>query len=54
MPDEEELRIEFTDEELRRLEETAEHSGLDAAEWARRALLRMLEARETREDDRPR
>lgn len=54
MPDEEELRIEFTDEELRRLEATAQHSGLDAAEWARRALLRILEAREKREEDDPR
>lgn len=49
MAKKEELRIELTEEELHRLEQTAEFSGLDLEAWAKKVLLRILSARETRE-----
>lgn len=49
MAEKDELRIALTEEELKRLEDTADRSGLDVEDWARRTLLKILEARETRE-----
>lgn len=49
MVEKDELRIELTDEELRRMEATAEFSGMDVEDWAKEVLLRILNARETRE-----
>lgn len=51
MDEHEELRIPFTPEERCRLEQTAEFSGLDIEDWARKVLLRILAARETRTDN---
>lgn len=45
----EELKIPLTPEELRRIEQTAESSGVGAEDWAKKVLLRILSARETRE-----
>lgn len=49
MDDQGELKIPVTEEELERLRETADRSGLDVEEWAKKVLLRVLSARETRE-----
>lgn len=49
MKDPGELKIPVTGEELKRLKDTADRSGLELEDWARRTLLRILEARETRE-----
>jgi hypothetical protein len=45
----EELKVPLTPEELRRLEQTAEFSGLDVEAWAKKVLLMILSARESRE-----
>jgi hypothetical protein len=49
MDEPEELKIPLTPDERRRIEQTAEFSGLDVEDWAKKVLLKVLEARETRE-----
>lgn len=46
MDEHEELKIPLTPDERRRIEQTAEFSGLDAEAWAKKVLLRILRARE--------
>ncbi|MGI9038090.1 MAG: hypothetical protein ACR2GQ_04420 [Gemmatimonadota bacterium] len=50
MTEPDELKIPLSPEERRRIEQTAESSGLDAEVWAKEVLFRILAARETRED----
>lgn len=46
MKDEELLRIELSEEELRRIEKAAAEHGLDPEDWARDAVLKALGRRE--------
>ena len=46
MAEQEELRVEFTEAELKRIREAAKAKGVDVETWAREVLLRILRERD--------